>query len=97
MTDTCEGCEAEMLEVIDERDRLVELLDQFAQAIAPVAVIGEHSSMNDPWANALDYLSDWKARAERAEDALERIQIHASGVGYEIAHAYFHGGVGERP
>jgi hypothetical protein len=41
-------------DLIDERDRLHALLDRFAAAIAPIEVIGEHSSGNDPWLNALN-------------------------------------------
>lgn len=46
--------EAEMLAVIDERDRIEEWADKLAYAIAPQSVIGEHSSANNPWANALE-------------------------------------------
>ncbi len=48
--------EAEMLKLIDERDRLESMLDRFAYAVAPESEIGEHSSANDPWANALAIL-----------------------------------------
>lgn len=48
------GVERAVGEEIDERDRLHELLDTIAYAIAPQSVIGEHSSGNDPWRNALD-------------------------------------------
>lgn len=40
-----------------ERDGYHELLDQFAYSIAPMEVIGEHSSGNCPWRNALDLLA----------------------------------------
>lgn len=49
--------ERDELKVIAERDQLEELLDQFAYAVAPVEVIGEHSSGNDPWRNALDMVT----------------------------------------
>ena len=49
--------EASALDVVDERDRLENLLNRFAYAVAPVSVIGEHSSGNDPWANALEILT----------------------------------------
>lgn len=84
--------EAAMDEVLKERDDVVERLDQLVYAVAPVNVIGEDSSANDPWANALVILKE-RARyigvLTDAEDALEAIQIQAVGVGYEIAHAYF--------
>jgi hypothetical protein len=40
--------------VIGERDRVEEWADALAYAIAPESDIGEHSSSNNPWANALD-------------------------------------------
>ncbi|WP_433520079.1 hypothetical protein ACQP2T_63805 (plasmid) [Nonomuraea sp. CA-143628] len=40
--------------LIGERDDMEKLLNTFAYTIAPEEVIGEHSSGNDPWANALD-------------------------------------------
>ena len=49
--------EASALDTVDERDRLENLLNKFAYAVAPVSVIGEHSSANDPWANALEILT----------------------------------------
>jgi chromosome segregation ATPase len=49
-------------QTIDERESFHDAADNLAYAIAPLEVIGEHSSMNDPWTNALDALE-----AERAE------------------------------
>ncbi|TYB71190.1 hypothetical protein FXF51_01770 [Nonomuraea sp. PA05] len=49
--------EREMLKVIDERDQMHDLLDTFAYRVAPVEKIGEHSSGNDPWQNALELLT----------------------------------------
>lgn len=49
--------EARMGELVDERDRLGDLLDRFAAKVAPVADIGEHSNGNDPWTNALDRIT----------------------------------------
>lgn len=49
--------ERDVLELIDERDNLEKLLDRFADAVAPIEVIGEHSSGNDPWINALDLVT----------------------------------------
>lgn len=46
--------ERDMTEMIEDRDRCMEWADKLAYAIAPVAVIGEHSSANDPWQNALE-------------------------------------------
>ncbi|WP_392750631.1 hypothetical protein [Streptomyces sp. LN590] len=58
-------------EVMRERDGLHDALDQFAQAVAPEDVIGEHSSGNNPWANALELVTPMvevdKLRADNAE------------------------------
>lgn len=44
-------------ETIDDRDQAHEILDKLAYAVAPIEVIGEHSSMNCPWTNALDLIT----------------------------------------
>lgn len=44
-------------ETIDDRDRTEEAADKLAYAVAPIEVIGEHSSMNCPWENALDLIT----------------------------------------
>jgi chromosome segregation ATPase len=64
--------EQDLLVAIDDRDQADSLLDQFAYAVAPVEVIGEHSSGNDPWRNALDLVAPASERDEqqrRAESA----------------------------
>ena len=57
-------------ETIDDRDQAHEILDKLAYAVAPVEVIGEHSSMNCPWNNALGLITPAgevdKLRADRA-------------------------------
>lgn len=45
--------EGEVEEVIHQRDQNEEWANALAYAIAPVVVIGEHSSSNNPWYNAL--------------------------------------------
>ncbi|MHA4819448.1 hypothetical protein ACXZ65_34425 [Streptomyces aculeolatus] len=47
--------------VMRERDDLHEVADKLAYAIAPIEVIGEHSSGNDPWENALDHVTSASA------------------------------------
>lgn len=42
---------------IDDRDRAQDMADKLAYAVAPEEVIGEHSSMNCPWENALDLIT----------------------------------------
>jgi len=59
-------------EVIDERDAHAAAADKLAYAIAPVEVIGEHSSGNDPWENALDHVVAAK-RARELEQEIERL------------------------
>jgi hypothetical protein len=52
------------------RDTLEELLDAFAYAVAPMSEIGEHSSGNCPWHNALESLGghDPRVRSVRRTD-----------------------------
>lgn len=49
--------DAALTEEITTRDHYHELLDRFAYAVAPQSVIGEHTSMNSPWLNALEILA----------------------------------------
>lgn len=60
--------EAEILAVIDERDRYHDMADQLAAQIAAITgdEIGEHSSDNDPWHNAMLSADEWIARDLRA-------------------------------
>jgi hypothetical protein len=51
-------------ETIDDRDRLHEIADKLAYAVAPIEVIGEHSSMNCPWTNAYELITS-KAEVDR--------------------------------
>lgn len=51
ITADCRDC----AQLINERDSLERTADRLASAIAPESVLGEHSSGNDPWENALDY------------------------------------------
>ncbi|MEV8324590.1 hypothetical protein [Kitasatospora sp. NPDC056731] len=46
--------EREMTQILTERDAFHDMADRLAAAIAPIEVIGEHSSDNCPWENALD-------------------------------------------
>jgi hypothetical protein len=46
--------EQECLEIIKQRDRAEDWADKLAYAIAPLEIIGEHSSNNNPWYNALE-------------------------------------------
>src|SRR5688572_21322360 len=46
--------ERQMEQALRERDEAQEWADRLAYAIAPQSVIGEHSSLNNPWQNALD-------------------------------------------
>lgn len=70
-------------ELIDERDAREALLDEFAGAVAPISVIGEHSSGNDPWLNALDLVTSHdeveklRAEVERLTAALTAVDQDA--------------------
>lgn len=55
------------------RDEWEAWADRLAYAITPVEVIGEHSSANDPHANALDEAAKLHARVEKAEAEVERV------------------------
>jgi hypothetical protein len=48
--------EKDVEQIIKERDEAIEWADKLAYLIAPQSVIGEHSSSNNPWKNAADYL-----------------------------------------
>jgi hypothetical protein len=48
--------DADDLRTIQQRDDAEDWADRLAYAIAPMDVIGEHSTANSPWQNALDYL-----------------------------------------
>ena len=60
-----ESVESMIESLITERDEAQEWADRLAYAIAPQDVIGEHSSHNDPWANALK-LAEEHAAIRRA-------------------------------
>jgi hypothetical protein len=68
--DRLRACNAKLERVSDEalseRDALHDRLDEMAAAVAPIEEIGEHSSHNDPWQNALDLLAAPAARLSRA-------------------------------
>lgn len=63
--------ETAVLEVIDERDNAEQWADRLAYAIAPVEVIGEHSSGNNPWANALDLFASRQSADRDTETAAD--------------------------
>lgn len=56
----CQFCggEEECLEILRERDRYYDMADKLAQAIANHfnVDIGEHSNINNPWENALEWI-----------------------------------------
>lgn len=57
-------------ETVDQRDRAEEWADKLAYAVAPIDVIGEHSSGNSPWGNALDLVTP-DAEVKRLRRELE--------------------------
>lgn len=63
--------EREMLEVIDQRDKYHDEADKLANAIAEYfdADIGEHSSANCPWENALEEIQARRKPVEPTEQA----------------------------
>jgi len=69
-----DAAEAVELALIDERDEAEAWADRLAAAIAPVDVLGEHSSANNPWQNALDYAA---ARPVLSREALRQRIVEA--------------------
>lgn len=64
-----------VLSVIDERDRAQDWADRLAVALAPRDVIGDHSSGNNPWFNALSWACE-NPRSDAARAAVaERDQL----------------------
>ncbi|MFK0222845.1 hypothetical protein ACIQWN_32215 [Streptomyces vinaceus] len=56
-------------ETLRERDFMHHMADRLAYAVAPIEVIGEHSSGNCPWENALDHVTS----IEKADGMRSRI------------------------
>lgn len=56
----CEQLEAALGNVIDERETYSDLLDEMTDAIAVLLGVhfGEHSSVNNPWRNAIAALKE---------------------------------------
>lgn len=48
--------ETEMLQIIDERDNAEMWADNLARRLAPPEILGEHSNVNNPWKNAMEYV-----------------------------------------
>ena len=49
------AAEQATMDALREVEKLTDVADRLAAAIAPPEVLGEHSSANDPWRNALDH------------------------------------------
>ncbi|MEU1805869.1 hypothetical protein [Streptomyces sp. NPDC019937] len=75
--------------LIGERDHMHDVADKLAYAIAPIEVIGEHSSANDPWQNALDIVTPAaevdRLRARVAELEAERQTTNAALLDVTVA------------
>lgn len=65
---------ARLDEVTRERRHLSTLLDEFAAAVAPADVLGEHTERNNPWRNALGLITPMAEVDQLRQDyaALER-------------------------
>lgn len=57
-------------EEIDQRDANAEWADRLAYAIGSIHEIGEHSSANNPWAQAIELLENQRAEVSRLSAAL---------------------------
>lgn len=66
--------EADLDEVKRDRRHLGQVLDEFATAVAPADVLGEHTPDNQPWRNALDLITPMAEVDQLRQDyaALER-------------------------
>jgi hypothetical protein len=71
------GAERGERDALLERDQLTELLGKFAYTIGTIEEIGEHTSANDPWANAYERLQDLLAQLAESqrENAALREQL----------------------
>lgn len=63
---------------IDQRDDAHEWADRLAAAVAPLSVIGEHSSANNPWANAVEVAAVLRARLAAVEEVRDPRGAHMS-------------------
>lgn len=80
LRDRVDELDREIDQLINERDLLHDVADKLAYAVAPIEVIGEHSSENDPWENALDLITP-AAEVERlAARIVELERQHAETV-----------------
>lgn len=61
----------DVAEVIAEREAVEAVADRIAYAVAPVEVIGEHSSANNPWDNAVEHAAMLRATLLRYEQQIE--------------------------
>lgn len=64
--------DGEIHEMIYDRDYAHDWADQLAVAIAPYEVLGEHSSRNHVWFNALEYAA--RVRSIRTPDSLKSVR-----------------------
>jgi hypothetical protein len=62
------------LKLIDRRDYLEDLLDDFVVALGGIDEHGEHSNVNCPWTNALELLRSGYERG-RGESALPQYKL----------------------
>lgn len=74
------------LVAIAQRDEREDLLNKFAYKVGPVEVIGEHSSANDPWVNALDMVTP-ASEVDRLRQAIELLGKNLQGGSYALVDA----------
>ncbi len=61
------------LQTIDERDQLHDVADRLSWAIADPDELGEHSSLNDPWHNAIVFAGELHAQLAETRKDTERL------------------------
>lgn len=71
LLDALDAIERALHEEVGNRERAEAVANRLAYAIAPPEVIGEHSNLNDPWANAVEHVTALQHRLDAAERKIE--------------------------
>lgn len=97
-----EKLEEELEEEMENRDYYSDMADQLAYKVSslarpgvdPIEVIGEHSSHNDPWQNALDLepLSPQQKQAERSRPEIVKDGVEQTHDKYKKTFEHLGGG-----
>lgn len=92
-----EKLEADLGQQIDRTEELHNIADRLSWAIAPMSEVGEHSSANDPWENAIEYAESrvWaepQGEPSDAQKSADEARAHALHDAFWAVHVgRFHG------